>query len=58
MGICPLTKRMCLYYCMNFNAAVCMDSDQIRNIKDLLFCPQTIMILPKPDGKAKIKSNN
>jgi hypothetical protein len=35
-----------------------MDSDQIRKIKDLLVCPQTIMVLPKTDGKAVKQPNN
>ena len=58
MGICPLTQRMCLYCSISCGSVICMDSDQIRKIKDLLVCPQTIMVLPKTDGKAVKQPNN
>lgn len=51
MGICPLTNGMCLFCSHGMANTVCMQGDQIRNIKDLRMCPQTVVILPKTDER-------
>jgi hypothetical protein len=49
MGICPLTQRMCSKLGHHWNALVCYEDVEIRNIKDMRVCPMQVTIEPRTD---------
>jgi hypothetical protein len=52
MGICELTQRMCIFCARNFTGQICMEGDQIRQMKRLKACPQLPLRLLRTDEAA------